>query len=70
MHACCCAYVMCGCVCRSNSTLLNLQLTDNDIKDEGVASLAAALRCDVKPLDICLVFFGFVPMFFDAVRGC
>jgi hypothetical protein len=48
MHACCCAYVMRKCVCRSNTTLLNLVLSHNVFKDEGVESLATALRCDVK----------------------
>ena len=48
MHACCCAYVMCKSVCRSNTTLLNLVLSHNVFKDEGVESLAAAMRCDIK----------------------
>ena len=36
--------------------MLKLTLDWNAIMDEGVASLAAALRCDVKPPDMCLVF--------------
>ncbi len=63
MHAVCCDYVMYGCVCRSNATLLNLVLAGNAIMHESAALLAAALRCDVKPPDVCLV-----SLFFDAAR--
>ena len=59
IHACFGAYVMCECVCRSNTTLLKLTLDWNAIMDEGVASLAAALRCDVKPPDMCLISLVF-----------
>ena len=44
--------------------MLNLALAVNAIEDEGAASLAAALRCDVKPPDMCLISL----VFFDAAR--
>jgi hypothetical protein len=68
MRACCCFYVMYECVCRSNVTLLNLDLSMNSIKDEGAVSLAAALRFVVNPPDLFLVSVVAFPQIFDAVR--